>query len=318
VGRDSRRSRTIITVLLVVAFTLITIDYKTSASVGGPRGFVHSVVGGVERTVTAVGRPIGRTASSLAHPNRYRDQAEALAEENAELRREIADDAEVRRQAAELATLRLLADKGRYSVLPARVVAVGDVTGTDWTVTINAGHADGVAPDKLVLDSSGLVGIVESVAEHTSVVRLVCDPDARVGARLEGTRLLGAVAGGEGPRTLTFTLYDASHQVAVGDRLVTFGSLDYAAGVPIGAVTKVVDVGGLSRTAEVRPFVDIGKLDLVGVIVGSPPSDPGDRVLPPRPEQAPGTQPGGHEQVAGGPGAHAPATGPPAAPGGTG
>jgi rod shape-determining protein MreC len=315
VGRDSRRSRTIITVLLVVAFTLITVDYKTSGSVGGPRGVVHSIVGGAERAVTAVTRPIGRTASSLAHPNRYRDRAEALAKENADLRREIVDDAEVRRQAAELSALRLLADKGQYSILPARVIAVGDVTGTDWTVTINAGRADKIVPDKLVLDSSGLVGIVESVAEHTSVVRLVCDPEARVGARLEGTRLLGAVAGGEGPRTLTFTLYDASHQVSVGDRLVTFGSIDYAAGVPIGSVSKVVDVGGLSRTAEVRPFVDIGKLDVVGVIVGNPPSDPGDRVLPPRPVGAPAGQPGGQGQVAGGPPAGAPSASPPTTPG---
>jgi rod shape-determining protein MreC len=303
VGRDSRRSRTIIVVLLILAFTLITIDYKTSVSASGPRGVVHSIVGGMERAVAGVVRPIGRTASSLAHPNRYRDQAEDLARENAELRRQVADDAEVHRQATELASLRLLADKGQYSIVPARVIAVGDVTGTDWTVTINAGRAEKVVPDKLVLDSSGLVGTIESVTDHTAVVRLVCDPETRIGARLEGTRLLGAVAGGEGPRMLTFTLYDASYQVAEGDRLVTFGSLDYAAGVPIGSITKVVDVGGLSRTAEVRPFVDIGRLDLVGVVVGAPPSDPGDRVLPPR-APAPAANP------------PAPAANPPAPPAG--
>jgi rod shape-determining protein MreC len=104
-----------------------------------------------------------------------------------------------------------------------------------------------------------------------------------MGARLEGTRLLGAVSGGQGPQVLTFTLYDASHQVQPGDRLVTFGSTDYAAGVPIGEVTKVVDVGGLSRTAEVRPFVAFATLDLVGVMLANPPTDPGDRVLEPRP-----------------------------------
>jgi rod shape-determining protein MreC len=68
---------------------------------------------------------------------------------------------------------------------------------------------------------------------------------------------------------------------------VTFGSLDYVAGVPIGQVTKVTDVGGLSRTAEVTPFVSFGTLDLVGVVVGRPATDPGDRVLPPRPLPSP-------------------------------
>lgn len=282
-GRDSRRSRTAIAVLLVLAFSLITVDYKTTDSAGGVRGFLHAVVGGVESGLSAVGRPVGRTVSSLAHPNRYQDRADALAAENAELRRQVGDDAEVRQLAGELSALRLLADRGQYTIMPARVVAVGDVTGTDWTMTISVGSDDGVAVDKLVLSNDGLVGTVESVTSHTSVVRLICDPASHIGARLEGTRLLGAVAGGQGPAALTFTLYDASHQVQKGDRLVTFGSTDYAAGAPIGEVTEVVDVGGLSRTAEVKPFVTFATLDLVGVVMANPPADPGDRVLEPRP-----------------------------------
>ncbi|WP_242423654.1 rod shape-determining protein MreC, partial [Frankia sp. EI5c] len=215
-----------------------------------------------------------------------------LTEENAQLRRQINDDAEIERLAGELSNLRLLADKGQYAVVPARVIAVGDVTGMDWTVTINAGRRDGLAVDKVVVNAAGLVGSVASVSDSTAVVRLICDPTSRIGARLERTQLLGAVAGGQGPSTLSFTLYDASYQVKEGDRLVTFGSLDYVAGVPIGEVTRVVDVGGLSRTAEVRPFVSIGTLDLVGVVVGGPAADPGDRVLPPRPlADAGGPQP---------------------------
>ena len=296
-GRDTRRSRLLLAVLLVLAFTLITIDYRTSESASGVRGFLHSVVGGVENAVTTVARPIGRTVSSLTHPNRYQDRADALAEENAELRRQIADGAEIERLAKELSDLRLLADRGQYTIVPARVIAVGDASGMDWTVTINAGSRDGVAVDKVVINSAGLVGTVVSVTDNTAVVRLVCDPQARIGARLESTQLLGAVAGGQGPSKLTFTLYDASYQVAEGDRLVTFGSLDYVAGVPIGEITKVVDVGGLSRTAEVRPFVSFGTLDLVGVVVGGPPTDPGDRVLEPRPVP-PAEQPADGQQPA--------------------
>jgi rod shape-determining protein MreC len=48
-----------------------------------------------------------------------------------------------------------------------------------------------------------------------------------------------------------------------------------------------VDVGGLSRTAEVRPFVTFATLDLVGVVLANPPTDPADRVLEPRPPQPP-------------------------------
>ncbi|MBL7497207.1 rod shape-determining protein MreC [Frankia sp. CNm7] len=281
-GREQRRSRLVVAILLVITFTLITIDYKTGRGAGGVRGFLHGAVGGVENGVTAVARPIGRTVSSLVHPNRYHDRADRLADENAALRRELASRVEVTRQAEELAALRLLADKGQYTIIPARVIAVGDVSGTDWTVTINAGKADGLATDKIVLNADGLVGTVVSLTDHTAVVRLFCDPRSKIGARLESTQLLGAVSGGSGPNTLTFTLYDASYRVRPGERLVTFGSLDYVAGVPIGEVTKVTDVDGLSRTAEVRPYVSVGKLDMVAVVVGKPPTDPGDRVLPPR------------------------------------
>jgi rod shape-determining protein MreC len=280
VGRDSRRARVLIVVLLVLAFLLITVDFHSKDSASGLRGSVQAVFGGAESGVTAAVRPIGRTASSLAHPDRYHDRADALAAQNAALRRQLAQDAEVKQSAAQLAALRLVADEGQYTILPARVVAVGDVTGTDWDVTINAGKADGLSPDSVVLNADGLVGTVLSATAHSAVVRLLCDPSSHVGARLESTRLLGAVSGGQGPTTLTFTLYDATHKVSVGDRLVTFGSIDYAAGVPIGVVTKVLDLGaGLSRTAEVRPFVSVARLDLVGVIVGKPLTDPGDRLL---------------------------------------
>jgi rod shape-determining protein MreC len=284
VGRDTRRTRILLGVLLAATFTLVTVDYRTGRAGSGARGVAQSVFGPIETAASAVVRPIGRTASSLTHPNRYRQRADRLADENAQLKRQIAADAAVSREAAQLAKLRLIADRGQYRIAPARVTSVGDVTGTDWTVTINAGRGDGIKADELVLNDAGLVGRVETVTATSATVRLLCDPASHIGARLESTRLLGAISGGGGPGNLTFTLYDASFQVRKGDRLVTFGSADYAAGVPIGTVTKVLDSGqGLSRTAEVAPYVNIGTLDTVGVIVGKPAQDPGDRVLLPRP-----------------------------------
>ncbi|WP_239332077.1 rod shape-determining protein MreC [Frankia sp. CiP3] len=291
-GRENRRSRMVVIGLLIAAFILITVDYRSSGSSAGPRGALRGVFATLEGGVSAVARPIGRTASSLTHPNRYQRRADTLAAENAELKRQLADDAEVRRQAAALGDLRLLADRGQYTIIAARVIAIGDITGTDWSVTVNAGSADGVVPDRLVLDSDGLVGTVLSSTAHTAVVRLACDPASHIGARLEGTRLLGAVAGAGSPDALTFTLYDATRQVKVGDRLVSFGSADYVGGVPIGIVTKVLDASeGLSRAAEVTTFAAMGSLDLVGIVVGKLPADAGDRVLLPRPPPTPSPAP---------------------------
>lgn len=285
-GRDTRRLRILLAVLLITAFTLITLDYRSGVG-SGARSVAHTVFGPIADGVTTVTRPIGRTLSSIVHLGRDRKRAERLARENADLKRQLAASADASRQAAALARLRLVADRGQYTIVPTRVIAVGDVSDVEWTVTINAGRGDGVVPSRLVMDEAGLVGSVVSATAHTAVVRLACDPDSHIGARLEGTRLLGKVDGGAGASRLTFTLYDTSLRVRPGDRLVTYGSLDYAPGVPIGEVVRVLDGGeGLSRTTEVRPYVTFGSLDTLAVIVGRPATDPGDRVLPPRPAPA--------------------------------
>ena len=45
--------------------------------------------------------------------------------------------------------------------------------------------------------------------------------------------------------------------------------------------------GSLTRTAVVQPYVDFTSLDLVGVVVEPPRTDPRDAVLPPKPSATP-------------------------------
>jgi rod shape-determining protein MreC len=167
------------------------------------------------------------------------------------------------------------------------VIAAGEEAGFARTVTINIGSRQGVRTGLLVLAGRGLAGTTVRVSADTTVVRLITDGKSHIGARLESSQALGKVDG-QGGGSLLFTLYDTSIQIQRGQRLVTFGSLDYAAGVPVGTVTRVTDVpdanaaSGLTREAEVRPYAPLGSLDLVGVIVGKPAVDPGDRVLPPK------------------------------------
>lgn len=55
--------------------------------------------------------------------------------------------------------------------------------------------------------------------------------------------------------------------------MVTYGSADYAGGVPVGVTIGTGDIGtaagggSLTQSIAVRPFVHFGTLDLVGVIV---------------------------------------------------
>jgi rod shape-determining protein MreC len=279
--RDSGRSRLIVAVLVVVAILLLALGG------GSVRDGVNKVTHPVQHAAGSVYSSISHSLSSLSSAGHDRRRVEQLTTENANLRKQLADLADAKRVQAGLAKLNLVAAAGGYRIVPARVVAAGEEAGFARTVTINIGSRQGVRTGLLVMAGQGLAGTTVEVSSDTTVVRLITDGKSHIGARLEGSQALGKVDG-QGNGSLLYTLYDTSIQIQRGQRLVTFGSLNYAAGVPVGTVTQVTDVptangaSGLTREAEVRPFAPLGSLDLVGVIVGKPVVDPGDRVLPPR------------------------------------
>ena len=174
---------------------------------------------------------------------------------------------------------------GRYTVVPAQVVAVSIGQDLSWTVTLDAGSRDGIKPDETVLNGDGLVGRVVSVSRYSCTVVLLVDATSSVGTRLAGSMEIGVTSGdGLHPDALDMQLFDPFADVKVGERVVTYGSVNYrpfVPGVPIGTVTAVQGVKGQSgRIAVIQPFVDIYRLDLVGVVVVPPRTDPRDAVLP--------------------------------------
>jgi rod shape-determining protein MreC len=165
-------------------------------------------------------------------------------------------------------------------------VALGRAQDFAFTATVDAGARDGVRRDQTVLSGSGLVGRVRAVGSGSATVLLAADPGSAVAVRLERTMDIG-VAKGNGDDPAALELLNPSRVVVKGDRLVTFGSpggSPYVPGVPYGEVVSVSRrPGGLTTRASVTPFVDFGRLDLVGVVIAAPRTDPRDSVLPPRP-----------------------------------
>ena len=289
-NRDSRRSRLVLALLLLTAFTLVTLDYRAGngTPLQGLRRAAGLAFGPVERAMAAVARPVGEAASALAHPGRSRAALEASRRENDALRLQLHRNAVDAARARQLAMLLRLGDAGQYTLVPAEIVAVGDGLGFEWTATIDAGSRDGVRPDMTVVNGAGLVGRIKSVTAGTATVLLAIDPAFHAGSRLEGSRQLG-YTGGQGMAPMTLTLPNPLAALRTGDRLVTQPSgPPFAAGVPIGQISKVVRTpGALTRSALVQPFVDFTALDLVGVVVVPPRLDPRDRVLPAKPKPPP-------------------------------
>jgi rod shape-determining protein MreC len=295
VNRDTRRTRALLALLLLTSICLITIDYRggEDSPLDGVRSVAAAVFGPVEQVAAAIASPVSGAVDRVGRLGNGTADAERLANQNQDLRQKLRTSTLARSRAAELDKLLKVAGTGRYKVVPAQVIAVGAAQTFSWTVTIDAGTRDGVRPDMTVLNGDGLVGRVKTTGPTTATVLLAIDPDSSVGVRVEGSMEVGFTTG-QGVRdsgALDLRLLDGQSTVTRGDRLVSFGSQGdrpYVPGVPVGDVVSVRGTpGSQTRTATVRPYVDFTSLDLVGVVVEPPRTDPRDAVLPPRPSSTP-------------------------------
>ncbi|MFC5143777.1 rod shape-determining protein MreC [Streptomyces aureoversilis] len=287
--RDTRESRLLLVLLVAIAFALITVDIRGGerSPLDGVRHAAASVFGPVEKGVASAVDPVGNAVAAVRDSDERHNRISALERENTSLKQRLGSDDRNRGRAAELDAMLKTAGRGQYGIKGAQVIAIGAAQGFSWTVTIDAGSRDGIKRDMTVLNGDGLVGRVTTVARDTATVLLANDPKFTVGTRMEKSGELG-FANGQGAGVLRVELLNGKAAVRPGDRLVTFGSSKdkpFVPGVPVGEVTRVEPAGGsLTRTLQVRPFVGYSKLDIVGVVVEPPRTDPRDTVLPPKPE----------------------------------
>lgn len=286
--RDNRRTRTILGLLLLTSLTLVILNLRGSGE--GARDTAGGFFGPVQTAISSVTRPVSDFFGSIGSLGSKDQQIADLQKQIDELQQQVNTTEFDRNRARELDDLLGLAGRGQYRTVPAQVVASGAAQGFAWTVTIDAGSKDGVKLDQNVVNGQGLVGRVIRVSQSTSVVALIVDATSTVGARVEASGEKGFLNGTGDPRSLELQLLDPFAPVRSGDRLVSFGFEGgvYVAGIPLGTVTDVRGTPGqLTRLATVVPFVDVTRLDLVGVIVEGPRTDPRDSVLPPKPTTTP-------------------------------
>lgn len=278
-----RRSRLLLAVLVVVCLVLVTLDYRGGAGVvGRARDVVGAAFGPVERGVATVAGPVGRLVSRLGGGDS--GQAARLATENARLRGQLRREADVERQLAARDRLLHLADAGRFRLVAAHVVGLGDALGLEDTAVLDRGASAGLAVGQTVTDGDGLVGRVETVSAGTATVLLAEDPLFAAGARMAQSGVLGVLHGTGRGRPARLVLQHPGDTVRVGEPLVTGApgsGTSFAPGIPIGRVRALLSgEQGPTASAEVDLYSRLGRLDVVGVVVGGPPADPGITLLP--------------------------------------
>ncbi|WP_017558491.1 rod shape-determining protein MreC [Nocardiopsis baichengensis] len=292
--RDGPRPRLVLVLLVAASIALMVLDGRpgTDPVTAAGRAAAGAAFGPVAGAVSAAARPVADGYRALAAAPGAQERIEELEARNRRLSAELDAAEQDGVRSERLADLLHLSGLGGYEVVPAQAVTRMGSGGYAETVTLDVGARDGVAPDMTVVDGHGLVGRVIRASHATSTVLLFTDGASSVGARMEGSREIGAVHGkaheldGRAPAVLELMQADA--RIEEGDRVVTMGSHNdapFVPGVPLGTVTRVRDTpGALSRTAELRPAADLGALDVVGVVVAGPAEDPRDSVLPEKPD----------------------------------
>jgi rod shape-determining protein MreC len=175
----------------------------------------------------------------------------------------------LRQQAKDTDRLRDLL--GLKTKLSRTTIAAEIITRTpdNWfeEVTIDKGSLDHVMKGSAVITNKGVVGQIVSVAEKASVVRLVTDPDQKVGVLIERLGQPGILSGHRrAPAVIDYIPIGTS--VENGDKIVCLGNGGiFPAGHPVGTVAGVRrDANGTTLSIEVKlseNFYDLSQVLVV-------------------------------------------------------
>lgn len=210
--------------------------------------------------------------------NYYRDTT-ALQEENAALRRRIAElEADLRQAADDSKENEVLRDalelrkQRRDFELESAIVT--ERSASNWTssLTLNKGTSHGVESGDAVIDGTGnLVGVVRKVGLNWCTVLTIVDTDTSLGAQVFRTKDLGLAVGNFSlmeEKRLRLEKLPAGCQLLGGDLVQTSGLGGYyPSGLVIGTVEEVlVDDSGAASYAILIPGADFDMLTEVFII----------------------------------------------------
>ncbi len=154
--------------------------------------------------------------------------------------------------------------------------------GQAWNerVTVSAGSASGIKENMIVCSSAGVVGLVESVQENTSIVSLLTSnalpSDITVAISMEdGTTVDGVLRGYDASLyRYEVLLFDHEAVVLPGQKVATSGKGGtYASGLLIGTVTgTVVNDDAIISTVYVSPVENISGFSYVSIFTEGTPA----------------------------------------------
>lgn len=262
----------ILIVVLLLALPLISINLERRDS-GNLRWYdrpLTFVMSPIQEVFSRFSQGVSKTTSHYVNLLNIKTENRVLKEELEKARAEISKTQEIAKENERLIKLLKYQELAPTNLVPAQVLAV-DLWSPDYiTLKINKGANSGIKKGMGVVTYDGIVGYVLNTQGNFSTVLSVTDRNAVIDAMIQRTRARG-VAEGMGRDAVRLKYLQRTDDVQNGDLVITSGQDGtFPKGLKIGTVVNVSTVKfGVSQKVELRPIVDISRVEELLVVLNS-------------------------------------------------
>lgn len=202
-----------------------------------------------------------------------RAEVEALKQENAGLRAQLADYIDTKAENERLwKYYELKKQNPSYKIAPANVIR-RDANDDFYSFTLDVGTSVGVSVNAPVITENGLVGWVCQADAATCKVKTILSPDTKASVSDKQSGDSGILSGSVSLSDQNLTAMNKlaeNHQLKEGDMVVTSGAGGvYPEGLLVGEVQSIeFNKYDASRYAVLKPYEDVRNITAAAVITG--------------------------------------------------
>lgn len=194
-------------------------------------------------------------------------QNDMLSEENKRLKNKLQKIAFYTDTITTITVVDSLDYKQEYSYINGKI-RKNEYTSPYNYITINRGKKHGVTTEMGVVNSEGIIGIIDDVSKGYARVRSILNRNSKINARFKNNYYFGTLIWNASDYNIV-QLTDIPRQANfnVGDTIVTGGkSSIFPEGIPIGTVLDLPEKKSASNSINIQLFNDMSNIGYIYVI----------------------------------------------------
>lgn len=247
--KNSTRILFLLLLVISLSLTIQSHSYHRSKVINS----ANFITGGVYERINSVNEYLN-----------LKTENEGLANENARLKSLLYN----RKDTSKIIDKELLSNFGNYKVIQSKIINNSYNVHENF-LTINSGTAKGVKSDMGVVNSKGIIGIIENTSKNYATVISILNVRSQINAKIKKTSHFGTLTW-NGKNTGYVQLIDVPRLASVkkGDTIVTGAqSIIFPENVNIGTIHKIyTDDKTNYFTIDVKLFNDMTSLGHVYII----------------------------------------------------